>query len=756
MGIFDSFLKIATGSQERMLTPEQKRKKEEAQAAQLAKRQMEALERARTARETGPAASAAAQTAKKYAKTEAHATSASPSTDLVAYQPRQNVILPGGRVANYGWQALNPAELSPIYGRLDEAAIGRILADTTEDDIDDPTSRLLDHISPSYTKEDLQFYQIDDRFYTTLPVKKFPPDFGPALWYDLLFDTDGKVDRWHSTLSLHYWGTSVVLADKMVTDELDKERIKLEDLRGQGASALVIADSERRIESFKAEQAKIRSRDQSHFRVSAYLRVGANTLPQLHEQVNSLKIQAVNRKILFDKVIDNQRAAYMSSMPFSVDPANNTDSMLASRAAQLFPFITRPHQEIDERNQPTGVLYGLHLYNLTPVMINPYNRDRTTEVTTVLGATGSGKSFWLRCHIGRLAMTGWQILAIDPLGDFNKWFTENEGQIISLYPNSPAHINPLQLTKVKSLSVDGQEIEEWEDVDTKINQRLKPLFRLLLGDEYMGMVDGLIGQGLRAYYDRYGIEEHLLVDLVDILLDLNQKNEEQLSPATLSERQRLIDTLKLRLLKGEFRSYFDNKTNVKLNSRRINFDLSGAKDGLQQAFAAYLAVTMVCNFAASSMDRKMVLVDEVHRLFKSADSSEGIQKTLDDLLRTHRHYNTAVTFATQFTPAEEDNVGLTSLLTSTTTWVLMRATDRMLKAAVDHIGEDKAEFDLLQSILHMSEAQETSVDRSPRRGIIYRAGVPIPFVSVALDFEFKADDQSSALRKQEQAAQLNP
>jgi hypothetical protein len=460
--------------------------------------------------------------------------------------------------------------------------------------------------------------------------------------------------------------------------------------------------------------------------------------------------QQVRQRLLGD---DKLIFGFKDRWPFSNQKL--TDRLKEQQAAEEAEARARAMARFSRSpRDPNGVLYGRNLYDQSPIIINPQNSDQTIEVTTLLGNPGSGKSFWLRAHINRLSEAGWQIFALDLLGDFNKWFTNNDGQVVSFYPNAPFHVNPLQLVKVKHLGAQGQEVEEWEDIDVKINQRLKPLFQILLGNEYNSMIDTLIDQGLRIFYERYGVEEHLMAELVEIFGEVNQKNQEELSPLLLDQRRRLVDYLKLRLLDGELRGYFESKTNLRI-SGRVNFDLSQAKDGRQQSVAAYLAATAICNFAATSLERKVILVDDLSRLFRSKETARGMAKTLEDLMRIHRHYNAAVVLASQLTTTDDGDSHLSDLLNwPTTTWILLPSNDRFLETAARFIGAEE-HLDLILSLL-TQRAYATGINTTARRGLIFRHGErPIPFVLDGSEKEMLADDPFSPAFKNQSPGPVN-
>ena len=162
-------------------------------------------------------------------------------------------------------------------------------------------------------------------------------------------------------------------------------------------------------------------------------------------------------------------------------------------------------------------------------------------------------------------------------------------------------------------------------------------------------------------------------------------------------------------------------------------------------FASYMAITMAANIAQSSMDRKIMLVDEFHRLFMASKMATGIESFLRSFIRTHRHWNTALTFATQFVDEDDTNSAQENILKGTGTWVLLRATEKMLEQSARLIGKD-ADLELMTQVLQISGATAEEQRREAKPMIIYRAGEPVPLLSVGLSFEDKEDDKASGTK----------
>jgi hypothetical protein len=156
-------------------------------------------------------------------------------------------------------------------------------------------------------------------------------------------------------------------------------------------------------------------------------------------------------------------------------------------------------------------------------------------------------------------------------------------------------------------------------------------------------------------------------------------------------------------------------------------------------------MTMAANIAQGSMERKILLIDELHRLFLASRMAGGIEDILRSFVRIHRHWNAAMTFATQWVDEEETNAAQAAILKATGTWVLLRATDSMLEQSARLIGRT-ADLDLMRRVLRISGATAEETRRSAKPMIVYRAGEAIPMYSVGLSFEDAEDDKASGVR----------
>ena len=665
--------------------------------------------------------------------------------------PTVFVRMPDGRIANHGWQLLRPTSLYPLLRPNDEELAGALLNDEQLNLFGDDAGNVLRHISPRHAQEQKLFYELDDRFYTTLAVKEWPrTGANPGMWR-FFFGGNMAIKVPEASLSLHHWRIGIGPAERSLRKEMEKRVNELTQLRMKEVDSARVAGLEQELEEIKRGRQAVIHQQDTLFHVSCYIRVSGSSLEELKGNVLKIEEMARGMDVKLLQLPGEQRRAFVSSMPYASDPAYLTKLRGSSKAAELLPLVTSKHQERNRNGHNPVVLYGIHAVNFTPVIMSPFNSDETNEITTVLGKPGSGKSYWLRTHLGRLAMAGVQTITIDPLGDFVRWHKSNDGVIIEIAPGSPYHVNPLK-REVEA------ETGELESIDTKI-QRLLPLFRLLLAKSWNELASGLIGSGLRAFYEEYGEQERLMEDFIKSLRTVDASVVGAFSASTLRQRDDLIDTLATLTLTGGLKEFFAHPTNVPLDPRdpktkRILFNLAPSGEGDNLVFAAYLAVTMAVNIAKRSTERKIIMIDEIHKLFAAQRTAEAISESLQHLVRERRHWNTTVTFATQFVDEDATNRSQEALLKTAGIWVLLKATTPMLEQTAQ-LARVKDPW-LLNTFLRSEAAVDEAKRIAPKEMIVIRNERVIPMFSVGLSFEDAEDDKRSGVYKSQGVVDAPP
>lgn len=660
------------------------------------------------------------------------------------------VRAPSGEIATHPWQLLRSRVPMPLITAEDEVRAARLLADDRLNLFGDETGSVLRAISPMHAFEDRLRYELDERFHTTLVVRRWPRDgMRPSAWYGFYAGLPHQVPE--LSLSLHNWRIGTGPAVRELRTQVEKLAIERRELAAKlGEVDPKVNDLDAELERLEGNLRAVSMRAETIFHQSAYIRVSGASPEQLDERVAALEEWARTVGITLMRATADQRDAYVSSMPFAADPAYYTKVAGTERAAAAMPLISRPHIERNETGKKPVALYGIHMTDHTPVFMSPWNTNETIDITTVLGAPGSGKSYWSRTHLGRMAMAGVRTIVIDPLGDFVLWHQKNAGTVIELGPGSPIHINPLRRSKGIEVDDDGVEYEGIERIDDAI-ARLSALFALILGEKYDIVAEGLIETGLRTFYEQYGEEERLMEDFINVLKEISSTAVGSLSDATTARRSDLVDTLALRCLSGAYKELFAYPTNVSIDptddrSQKICFSLNAIKDNAALLpFGVYLAITMARDIAKQSLKPKLLLIDELHRVFAAQKTASGVAQMLVDLNRTHRHYNAALTYSTQLFDREDEsdrNRSQETILALTKSWVLLRATASMLEQTA-RICRD-ADPELLDRVLRVT-GEVKGRRGQPTPMVVYRSGEPVPMWSVGLSFEDAEDDRASGV-----------
>jgi hypothetical protein len=660
------------------------------------------------------------------------------------------VRLPSGEVAGHPWQALRSTLPLPAISITDEAKALALLSDERLNLFGDETGSILRAISPMQAFEDRLRYELDERYATTLVVRRWPREgMRPSAWYGFLSGLPNAVPD--LALSLHNWRIGTGPAVRELRTQVEKLTIERRELAAKmGEVDPKVNDLDAELERLEGNLRAVSMRAETIFHQSCYIRVTADREELLDERVAAVEEWARTVGITLMRATADQRDAYVSSMPFAADPAYYTRVTGTERAAAAMPLISRPHIERNTTGKKPVALYGIHMTDHTPVFMSPWNTNETIDITTVLGAPGSGKSYWCRTHIGRLAMAGVRTITIDPIGDFVLWHQKNGGTVIEIGPGSPVHINPLRRTKGVEVDDDGTEYAGIERIDDAI-ARLSALFSLILNEDYDIVAEGLIETGLRTFYERYGEQEKLMEDFINVLKEVTTTAVGDLSDATARRRANLVDILALRCLSGAYKELFAYPTNVAVDpdddrSQKICFSLNAIKDNAALLpFGVYLAITMARDIAKQSLKPKLLLIDELHRVFAAQKTAAGVSQMLIDLNRTHRHYNAALTYSTQLFDKSDEadrNRSQETILALTKSWVLLRATASMLEQTASICAD--ADPELLERVLRVVGEVKGSRGQ-PTPMIVYRSGEPVPMWSVGLSFEDAEDDRASGV-----------
>jgi len=142
-----------------------------------------------------------------------------------------------------------------------------------------------------------------------------------------------------------------------------------------------------------------------------------------------------------------QEQGFMSSLPLGHNGIEIQRGMTTSSTAIFIPFMTR-----ELRMDGQALYYGMNALSHNVIMAD--RKKLKSANGLYLGSTGSGKSFAAKRELINVFLaTQDRIIIVDPMAEYAPLVQRLGGQVIEIAPNSPHHINPMDL---KMDTADGE------------------------------------------------------------------------------------------------------------------------------------------------------------------------------------------------------------------------------------------------------------------------------------------------------------
>ena len=300
--------------------------------------------------------------------------------------------------------------------------------------------------------------------------------------------------------------------------------------------------------------------------------------------------------------IYQQEEALMSTLPIGINQLYLDRMMTTSSTAIFIPFTTQELFDNREGNQ----YYGLN--QLSNNLIRASRKDLRNPNGLILGTPGSGKSFAAKRELlDSYLTTRDDIMIIDPEREYAPLVKALGGQVIELSPSSKYYLNPLDINE--NYSEDDNPIALKTDF-------VSSLCELILGGKEgltpveQSIISRVTIQIYQEYFQSSSPEDMpILEDLYNELL----KQPEQ-------EAQTLAKGLEM-YVSGAF-NFFNHRTNVDLNNRVINFDISGLGKQLKK-IGMLIVQDQIWNRVSINRGSRFtrIYIDEFHLLVKDEQTA---------------------------------------------------------------------------------------------------------------------------------------
>lgn len=409
------------------------------------------------------------------------------------------------------------------------------------------------------------------------------------------------------TITLHIQTVDQTKAVKTVKAKLtDIDRMKMDEQKKAARAGYDIdilpPDLLTYSKDAAALLADLQSRNERMFLLTFLV---VNTAPTRQQLENDIfTVSGITQKYnCFLKRLDfQQEQGFMSSLPLGWNGIEIQRGMTTSSTAIFVPFMT---QEL--RMDGQALYYGMNALSHNVIMAD--RKKLKSANGLYLGSTGSGKSFAAKRELINVFLaTKDRIIVVDPMGEYAPLVRRLGGEVIEISPNSPHHINPMDL----KLNLAGE--------DSPLS--MKADFLLSLCELIIGGKEGLqpiektvIDRCVRLVY------RELALGIGDGKMPLLQNLYETLCQQPEPEARRIATALEL-YCTGSL-NMFNHPTNVQTDSRITCIVLKSMGENLRK-IAMHITNELVTQAVDENFSRSLATwcyYDEFHILLQDALSA---------------------------------------------------------------------------------------------------------------------------------------
>lgn len=396
-------------------------------------------------------------------------------------------------------------------------------------------------------------------------------------------------------------------AIKFVKNKLsDIEAMKIEEQKKAVRSGydmdILPPDLKSNAEESQALLEDLRNRNEHGFMVTITIMATEMTPDEMETSVYQIKNLCQKYNITYRVPIFQQEETLMTTLPLGVNQVYLDRMLTTSSTAIFMPFTTQELFDNSEGSQ----YYGINQLSNNLVMTNRKNLRNPNGL--ILGTPGSGKSFGAKRELLDVFLTTEDdILVIDPEKEYAPLVKALNGQVIELSQSSGVYVNPLDINE--NYSEDDEPIALKTDFVTS-------LCELILGgkDGLSAVEQSVISRVTIAIYQRYF--ENPTPENMPIFQDLYEELLKQDEP----EAQILAKGMEM-YVTGAF-NFFNHRTNVDMNNRVINFDISGLGKQLKK-LGMLIVQDQIWNRVTINRKKKFtrVYIDEFHLLLRDEQTA---------------------------------------------------------------------------------------------------------------------------------------
>ncbi len=452
-----------------------------------------------------------------------------------------------------------------------------------------------DLIAPPAIEVDFDYIRIGNYYYRTLFIAGYPRFVG-ANWLSPIINFEHTID-----LSMFYYPVKA----KMILDDLRRKITELEATTMSNREHGKITDPavKAALEDAKELQEQLVKGVEKYFQFSFYITIPAASVEELDNITAKLE-STLGSLLLISKTATLQmEEAFQSTLPTGLDKLLITRNMDTTSLATTFPFTS------SELTMEEGIMYGINRHNGSLIIFDRFSLENANSV--VFAKSGSGKSYFVKLEALRLMVFGAEILIIDPEEEYRPLCDAVGGNYIDFSANSPAKINPFDLSGVA------------EEGENELGQKilsLHTLLKLMMG-ELTPREEAILDRALIETYRMKGItpdpetqiskEPPVMEDLYKVLLG-----------AAEPEARGMAERLE-KFIRGSLAGIFDSQSTIDLNSKMTVFSTKNLEEMLRP-IAFYIILDYIWTTIRKDLKKRILIVEEAWYLLENEDSARFI------------------------------------------------------------------------------------------------------------------------------------
>lgn len=450
-----------------------------------------------------------------------------------------------------------------------------------------------DMLAPGYIEVDFNHIQIDNIYYRTIYVSRFPR-IVPTNWLSPIINYDHSL-----IISTFYYP----LETQRVLSQIKKKIGEMEaTLLSQVESGKVIDPSVKvALDDAQKIQESIASGEEKFFQFGLYITIEALSIKELDKVTTDVMSLSKALDLECEKASLKMEQGFQTSLPTGGDKLFWVRNLNTSSIATTFPFVT------SELTMDHGVLYGVNIHNNSLVVFDRFELENANNV--IFARSGSGKSYFVKLEVFRSIMLGTEVIVIDPEREYENLCKSLGGLYITFSQNQGSKVNPFEMAYI--------------DKESKIDQLREKILSLqkffnILYDGMTSIEKSIMDKAIIMTYNEKGIttdprtqtkEPPLLEDLYKVLKGF-------IEPEAFSLAKRLE-----RFIVGSAAGVFNEPTNIKMDNILTVFSLRDLQEDLRP-IAMYVMLDYIWTHVRKIRKRRILVVEEAWYMMQRADSAE--------------------------------------------------------------------------------------------------------------------------------------